>query len=206
MHLSETVFIVDDDPAVRDSLQYVIESAGHGVEAFADARQMLERCERPVLGCLVADLRLPGMSGLDMVDRLRERGVDLPVIIITGHGDVTAAVRALKNGALDFIEKPFANQALLSRIHEALKVSQDQQAAARDIAEVRSAYDSLTHRETQVMASVVEGKLNKQIANDLGLSHKTIEVHRAHVMEKMGAKSLAQLVRMAVQLEQQVAG
>lgn len=203
MSIQPTVFIVDDDPAVRDSLKYMIESVGHVVEAYENARTMIDRARNPVSGCLVADLRLPGMSGLDMFDKLRELGVNLPTIVITGHGDVTAAVRAMKAGAIDFVEKPFSDQALLDRISTAMQINIVNRASAQEIAEVDQRYQQLTPRERQVMSSVAEGRLNKQIASDLGLSHKTIEVHRAHVMEKMAAKSLAELVRMAVLLEQQ---
>ncbi|MEM9914088.1 MAG: response regulator [Planctomycetota bacterium] len=196
---------MDDDPGVRDSLKYMIESVGHVVEAFENAREMIDRARHTVSGCLVADLRLPGMSGLDMCDKLHELGVHLPTIIITGHGDVTAAVRAMKAGAIDFIEKPFSDQALLDRIATALQINTTNQAVAQEVAQVEHRFQQLTPRERQVMAAVVEGRLNKQIASDLGLSHKTIEVHRAHVMEKMAAKSLAELVRMAVLLEQQAA-
>ncbi|MEO0514581.1 MAG: response regulator [Planctomycetota bacterium] len=203
MFSQPTVFIVDDDRGVRDSLKYMIESVGHHVEAFENARSMLDRARTPVSGCLVADLRLPGMSGLDMFDKLQELGVKLPTIVITGHGDVTAAVRAMKSGALDFIEKPFSDQALLDRIATALEINTTNHANAQEFAEIEQRFNQLTPRERQVMAAVVEGRLNKQIASDLGLSHKTIEVHRAHVMEKMSAKSLAELVRMAVMLEQQ---
>ncbi|MEM9417830.1 MAG: response regulator [Planctomycetota bacterium] len=205
MSIQATVFIVDDDPGVRDSLKYMIESGGYVVEAFDSARAMIDRARTPVSGCLVADLRLPGMSGLDMFDKLQELGVNLPTVVITGHGDVTAAVRAMKAGALDFIEKPFSDQALLDRISTAMQINTANQVAAQEVAQVDQCYQRLTPRERQVMAAVVEGRLNKQIASDLGLSHKTIEVHRAHVMEKMNAKSLAELVRMAVLLEQQFA-
>lgn len=198
-----TVYIVDDDPGVRDSLQYMIESAGHCVEAFENARGMLDRARGPLSGCLVADLRLPGMSGLDMFDRLRELGIELPTIVITGHGDVTAAVRAMKSGAIDFIEKPFSEQALLDRIDAALRIDRDNRVAADEVTRVIQRYEQLTPRERQVMAAVVAGRLNKQIASELDLSHKTIEVHRAHVMKKMAASSLAVLVRMAVLLEKQ---
>lgn len=201
--MQPTVYIVDDDPGVRDSLQYMIESVGHRVEAFEHARGMLNRARTPMLGCLVADLRLPGMSGLDMFDRLREMGVTLPTIIITGHGDVSAAVRAMKAGAIDFIEKPFSDQSLLVRIDRAMQIDGSNRAAAGEVARVDERYQQLTPRERQVMWSVVAGRLNKQIATELELSHKTIEVHRAHVMSKMAAKSLADLVRMAVLLEQQ---
>ncbi|MEM1109056.1 MAG: response regulator [Planctomycetota bacterium] len=209
MFTANTVFVVDDDPAVRDSLKYLIESAGHRVEAFENARSMIDRVRvpagRPVSGCLVADVRLPGMSGLDMFDRLQEMDAQLPTVVITGHGDVTAAVRAMKAGAVDFIEKPFTDQALLDRINTALEINSVNRTAAEEVAKVEKRHDMLTPRERQVMAAVVDGRLNKQIAADLGLSHKTIEVHRAHVMEKMAARSLAELVRMAVLLEQKCA-
>jgi len=150
----------------------------------------------------VVDVRLPGMSGLDLQDRLRDRGCDSPVIIITGHGDVPVAIRAMKAGAFDFIEKPFSDQTLLDRIREALEHDEDRRTRAVWVTRVHGWYQSLSPREIEVMGLVVQGHLNKQIAGDLGLSHKTIEVHRAHVMEKMHAKSLADLVRMAVMLEQ----
>lgn len=201
MSVQPTVFIVDDDAGVRDSLQFMLESAGHTVEAFENALGMIDRSRAPVAGCLVADLRLPGMSGLDMCDALRHAGVRLPTVVITGHGDVPAAVRAMKSGAIDFLEKPFSERALLDRVEAALALDRDSRAEDRQRREVADLHEQLTPRERQVMASVVEGRLNKQIAADLGLSHKTIEVHRSHVMEKMNAASLAQLVRMAVLLE-----
>ncbi len=195
------VYVVDDDPDVRDSLCWLIESVGWSVESYGDADEFLARAKgEPMRGCLVADLRLPGMSGLEMVELLRERGMDLPVIMITGHGDVTAAVRAFKSGCLDFIEKPFSDQALLDRIREAIEQDQKQQKDRDHLGEVSRRLERLTPREQQVMSMVVVGKLNKQIAADLGLSHKTVEVHRAHVMNKMGAASLADLVRMAAAL------
>ncbi len=200
MSTPHTVFVVDDDPAVRDSLQFMLESAGHRVEAYADAPGMLARARRPVSGCLVADLRLPGMSGLDMVDQLSEDGTDLPVIVITGHGEVDAAVRAFKAGVIDFIQKPFSDQSLLERVHDALQQYRAQRAAADEKDDLVRRYELLTPRERQVMALVVEGKLNKQVASELGLSPKTIEVHRSHAMSKMCAKSFADLVRMAIAL------
>lgn len=201
MSLDTTIYIVDDDAGVRESLKFMIESEGHRVEVFENARSMIDRCRRPVSGCLIVDLRLPGMSGLDMFDQLKEMGTDLPTIVITGHGNVNAAVRALKAGAIDFIEKPFSDQALLDRIDAALAIGADQRASAENLAHIQEKFEQLTPRERQVMSAVVEGKLNKQIANELGLSHKTIEVHRAHVMQKMAVGSLAELVRMAVSLE-----
>ena len=193
-----TVFVVDDDADVRESLCWLIESVGWAVEAFPNASACLERLTADSRGCLVADLRLPGMSGLDMHDALRERGVALPTLIITGHGDVTAAVRALKNGCLDFIEKPFSDQTLLDRVRIALDNDEQCRSERERLQSVQARLNRLTPREQEVMSLVVHGKLNKQIASDLGLSHKTIEVHRAHVMEKMQAGSLADLVRMAM--------
>ncbi|MEM9881634.1 MAG: response regulator [Planctomycetota bacterium] len=196
------VYLVDDDAGVLGSLRYLVESAGHRVETFENARQLLDHARHtPPTGCLVADLRLPGMSGLDMIDALAELGVRLPTVVITGHGDVTAAVRAMKSGAIDFLEKPFSDEALLRRIDEALTISRDRDAADAALADVAHRHRQLTPREAQVMDAVVAGKLNKQIAAELGLSHKTIEVHRAHVMAKMRAGTLANLVRMAVRLE-----
>lgn len=198
---SPTVYVVDDDPAVRDSLQFLIESTGLRVLTYEHAQQFLSACDAGMAGCLVVDLRLPGMSGLDMRDEMVERGIELATIVITGHGDVPQAVRAMKSGALDFIEKPFSDQVLLDRINDAMQVDRENRGVADHLAEIQARYDRLTPRERQVMAMVVEGKLNKQIASDLGLSHKTIEVHRAHVMDKMKAPSLASLVKMAVVLD-----
>ncbi|MEM8739020.1 MAG: response regulator [Planctomycetota bacterium] len=201
MSLTISVFVVDDDPGVRDSLRYLLESNGHHVETFETARAMIDRARRSLAGCLIADLRLPGMSGLDMCDALHDMGVRLPTLVITGHGDVSAAVRAMKAGAVDFLEKPFSDSALLDHVATALDLDQRHRVSDAELRRVAGLYDLLTPRERQVMAAVVEGKLNKQIAADLGLSHKTIEVHRAHVMDKMNAGSLAQLVRMAVLIE-----
>jgi len=197
-----TVYVVDDDKAVRDSLRWLIESVGLPVEAFDSAKAFLQRCEASeVRGCLVVDVRLPGVSGLDLQDRLREKGLYLPTIVITGHGDVPVAVRAMKAGALDFIEKPFSDQTLLDRIREAMDRDEHIHELSLKREELAMRYERLTGREREVLDLVVTGQLNKQIAATLGLSHKTIEVHRAHVMEKMEADSLADLVRMAVVLE-----
>jgi len=197
----QTVYVVDDDKAVRDSLQWLIESVGLRVETFENAQAFLSRCSDGMAGCLVADLRLPGMSGLDMHDQMIDAGHDMVTIIITGHGDVPQAVRAFKAGAIDFIEKPFSDTALLDRVHEALRMDKENRDVADHRAQISERYERLTPRERQVMGRVVHGDLNKQIASDLGLSHKTIEVHRSHVMEKMEAPSLASLVRMAAVLE-----
>ena len=195
------VCIVDDDKAVRESLQWLVESVGLSAKTYESAHAFLDEVNRTDCGCLVADIRLPGMSGLDLQDRLIERGYDLPTIVITGHGDVPVAVRAMKAGAIDFVEKPFSNQMLLDRIRDALERDNEHRNATARIDDIEERRSRLTPREHEVMALVVKGKLNKQIAAELGLSHKTIEVHRAHVMEKMEAETLAQLVRMAVAVE-----
>lgn len=193
-----TVFVIDDDMAVRESLRWLLESVGLRVEVFANADALLDRVTADSAGCLLLDVRLPGMSGLDLQQVLHERGIDLPIIIITGHGDVPIAVRALKGGAMDFIEKPFNDQMLLDRVRDALERDRQRRAERDRSASVRNRIDRLTPRERQVMDLVVQGKLNKQIAAHLGLSHKTIEVHRAHIMRKMEADSVATLVRLVL--------
>ncbi|MEX0654946.1 MAG: response regulator transcription factor [Phycisphaeraceae bacterium] len=205
MKRQSTIYVVDDDKAVRDSLAWLIESMGVKVETFATANALLERLESADTlppGCVVADVRLPGMSGLDLQDRLVELQIDLPFVVISGHGDVPLAVRAMKAGAVDFIEKPFSDQALINRINDALDHNRRQRLAAASRAVLESRLNRLTPRERQVMDMVVQGRLNKQVAASLDLSPKTVEVHRAHVMEKMEAGSLAELVRMAVAIEE----
>ncbi|MEM0913501.1 MAG: response regulator transcription factor [Planctomycetota bacterium] len=196
-----TVYVIDDDEAVLDSLRWLIESIRLPVKTYATAAAFLAELARDAPGCVVADVRLPGMSGLDLQDRLNEMGVTLPVIVITGHGDVPMAIRAMKAGAFDFLEKPFSDEVLLDRVRAALRLEASERRSAEHFQAVAEKRASLTPRERQVMDLVVQGKLNKQIASELELSHKTIEVHRAHVMEKMAARSLAELVRMAVMLE-----
>jgi FixJ family two-component response regulator len=196
-----TVAIVDDDKAVRDSLQWLVESVGLKAKVYESAQRFLEEVDQDDFGCAVLDIRLPGMSGLDLQDKLNEKGLDMPTIIITGHADVPVAVRAMKAGAMDFVEKPFSNQMLLDRIRDALDADDHYRSEQQQVEQVEKRLARLTPREQEVMHLVVQGRLNKQIAADLGLSHKTIEVHRAHVMEKMEAETLADLVRMAVAVE-----
>lgn len=191
----QIIYLVDDDEALRDSLVWLLESQGFKVEAFASAEAFLRAWRPEFNGCLLLDVRMPGMSGLELHERLRAHYCTLPVIFITGHGDVPMAVSALQRGACDFIEKPFHNEDLLSRIERALEL--DSQIAARRQRDhaISNRLEQLTQREREVMQLVVAGKLNKQIADTLDISMKTVEAHRARVMEKMGVRTLAELVK-----------
>lgn len=197
---SKTVLVVDDDNAVRDSLKWLIESVGLSALLFASADEMLSSDALQHAGCILLDVRMPGISGLELQERLNARGVTTPVIVITGHGDVPMAVRAMKAGAMDFIEKPFSDQLLLDEIYRALEKDAESRKSAEMDARIHERYELLSPRERTVMTMVVEGMSNKAVAAELGLSQKTVEVHRARVMTKLRADSLAQLVRYAVQL------
>ena len=192
------VHIVDDDEAMRDSLKWLLESRGLEVELYASGDEFLQAFHNGFCGCLVLDVRMHGMSGLDLFERLQARGSTMPAIFITGHGDVPMAVAALKKGAADFIEKPFNDQDILKLIEGCMV--QDLAAAARraESASVAQRLDSLTQREQEVLGLVIGGKLNKQIADELGISIKTVEVHRSRVMQKMGASSVAELVQLTL--------
>ncbi len=193
-----TVFVVDDDQAMRTSLQWLIESIGMPVKTFDSADAFLAGYHPGGAGCLLLDVRMPGMSGLELQGYLAREGYRLPVIMITGHGDVAMAVKAMKSGAVDFIEKPFHDEDLLRSIRNALDFDRKQRANRETRAEVAARLSELTPREHEVMAMVTDGKANKEIAAELGVSAKTVEAHRARVMEKMRADSLADLVRMAM--------
>jgi two-component system response regulator FixJ len=201
MNDEQTVFVVDDDPAARDSLRWLLESVGHRVHCPVSAFEFLDTYDGSAPGCLVLDVRMPGMSGLELQHHLLERGWCLPVIVVTGHGDVPMAVRAMKAGAVDFLQKPYNDQTLLDRIQQALELCSQRRQHHTELALIRTAYGQLTPREREVAALVVAGKANKVIAIELGLSPKTIEVHRANVMFKMKAHSLSELVQMWMRLQ-----
>jgi len=199
--IKPSVFVVDDDAAVRDSLRMLLKSVGLPVEVFESGQEFLDadRDDRP--GCLVLDIRMPGMSGLELQVKLNERHSILPIIFITGHGDVPMAVEAMQAGAVDFIQKPFRDQDLLDRINQALDKDAGSRRMLAERNMIRKRLESLTPREREVLDLVVAGKANKVIAGDLNLSQRTVEIHRARVMEKMEAHSLAHLVRMVLAVE-----
>jgi two-component system response regulator FixJ len=193
-----TVFIVDDDLAVARSLRWLIESVRLKVETFASAQAFLDGYDAAKPGCLVLDVRMPGMSGIELQERLTAQRIRVPIIFITGHGDVQMAVRAVQAGAFDFIEKPFNDQDLLDRMQRAISFDSERRGRDSLRAQLSALVASLTPREREVMDLVVAGMSNKAVANTLGLSAKTVEVHRAKVMEKMNARSVSDLVRMSM--------
>jgi two-component system, LuxR family, response regulator FixJ len=197
---SPVVFIVDDDEAVRSSLRLLLKSVGLVPTALGSAREFLDKYDPAQPGCLVLDVRMPGMSGIELQETLNRQGAVIPVIFITGHGDVPMAVEAMQAGAFDFLQKPFRDQDLIDRIQRALEKDRASRTALTERSLIRERLESLTPREREVLTLVTSGKPNKIMAADLGVSQRTVEIHRARVMEKMGATSLAQLVRMIMDL------
>ena len=195
-----TVFVVDDDPGVGDSMQVLLESAGLNSETFLSADEFLEAYDPGKPGCLLLDVRMPGLSGPELQARLREMGSTIPIIFVTAHGDVPTAVDAVKAGAVDFLEKPYRKEELLAKIQDALEEDARNRAALGDLSEIRGRLASLTPREREVMALVVDGKLNKNIARALGISQRTVEIHRSRVMEKMKVRSVSMLVQLVLRV------
>lgn len=192
------VYVIDDDQAMRDSLSFLLETAGLDARTYESATGFLADVEDLAAGCIVTDVRMPEMSGLDLVQKLNERKVDLPVIVITGHGDVPLAVQAMKAGVVDFLEKPFDDETLLSAIHAAMECVSGPGRQDEQTRQFKTLLGSLSGREHEVLLGVVAGKANKVIAQELGISPRTVEVYRANVMTKTGAANLSELVRMAL--------
>jgi RNA polymerase sigma factor (sigma-70 family) len=196
-----TVFVVDDDEGVRNSLRFLLKSVGLTTRALASAGEFLEAYTHNQPGCLVLDVRMPGMSGIELQQQLNLRGAAIPVIFITGHGDIPMAVEAMQHGAFDFLQKPFRDQDLIDRIQRALERDARNRSALAQHERIRERLESLTPREREVLTLMTRGKPNKVMAAELGVSQRTVEIHRARVMEKSGANSLAHLVRMVMDLE-----
>lgn len=197
------IYIIDDDESVRFSLEFLFQSVGFATRAYASTAEFLA-AERPETeACLVLDVRLKGTSGLEFQEQLRRSGMQIPVILLTGHGDIPMSVRGMKAGAIDFLTKPFREQDMLDAVTSALKVDRGRRASQEVLADVEFKYQSLTARERQVMSMVTKGLLNKQIAGELGISEVTVKIHRGLVMKKMGARTLPDLVRMSDTLSQQ---
>lgn len=194
------VYIVDDDDGMRRAITVLITTIGYQPVAFARPAEFLAKYDPGQPSCLVLDVRMPEMSGLEVQQHLNKAGSMLPVILISGHGDIPMAVQAMKDGAFDFLQKPFRDQELIDRINGALKLDAQNRASVDRLTDLKARHESLTPREREVLALVVDGKANKVIAIDLGLSERTVEIHRANVMEKMGARSVAHLVKMYLML------
>jgi FixJ family two-component response regulator len=201
MRGTATVFVIDDDAAVRDAIRELLLSVGHPVESFLSAEEFLARRDPQGWGCLVCDVRLPGTSGLELQKRLSAQKDRIPIIFISGYGDVPMAVQVMKGGAVDFLQKPFLEQELLECVQMALRRDEAQRELEEQVSSVLSGYRSLTKREREIMKLVVTGQINKQIAAQVGLSEVTVKIHRAQVMHKMGTPSLADLVRAADKIE-----
>jgi two-component system response regulator FixJ len=194
----QIVYVIDDDEAVRQSLEFLLKTSGITVLGFESAKVFLEKLPHIKSGCIITDVRMPEITGIDLLRRMRDSGADIPVIVITGHGDVSLAVEAMKVGAVDFLEKPFDDETLLSSVRSALRKGADTARHKVEVSEINERLTALSNRERQVLEGLVAGKANKVIAFDLGISARTVEIYRANVMTKMSANSLSDLVRMAM--------
>jgi two-component system response regulator FixJ len=198
MPIDDIVHVVDDDDAVRHSIKFLLSTAGIDVRVYESAESFLGTLHQIEPGCVITDIRMPGLSGLDLMEKLKDRGINLPVIVITGHGDVPLAVEAMKRGARDFLEKPFDDQTLITSVKSALQEHRQQSSRDSERLEIIEHLQALSNRERQVLDGLVQGHPNKIIGFDLGISARTVEIYRANVMTKMGASSLSDLVRMAL--------
>jgi RNA polymerase sigma factor (sigma-70 family) len=201
MSRASVVFVVDDDPSVRSSLKFLLSSVGLQVESFESAETFLQRKPPDAPSCLVLDVRLRGLSGLDFQHELATRNIRIPIVFVTGHGDIPMSVRAMKAGAIEFLTKPYRDQDLLDAVRIALEQDRARREQERDLTDLQQRFDSLTPREQEVISRVVSGMLNKQIAGELGTAENTVKVHRSRAMEKMNAQSFADLVRMIERLK-----
>jgi len=192
------VYVIDDDDAVRQSLEFLLKTAGIQVRGFESAKAFLEKLPQIKSGCIVTDVRMPEITGIELLRRVKESGIDIPVIVITGHGDISLAVEAMKIGAVDFLEKPFDDDSLLASVRSTLNKEADTAKHKAEIADIHDKLATLSNRERQVLEALVAGKANKIIAFDLGISPRTVEIYRANLMTKMAANSLSDLVRMAI--------
>jgi two-component system response regulator FixJ len=198
MPFDNTVHVIDDDEALRDSLTFLLRTARIDVQSYPSAAAFLEALPEANLSCVITDVRMPGMSGIDLLRRLRERKISVPVIVITGHGDIPLAVEAMRMGAIDFLEKPFDDEVLIASVRAALKQKEGEAKRHGERADIEGRLASLSNRERDVLGGLVAGRANKQIAYDLGISPRTVEIYRANLMSKMKAGSLSDLVRMAL--------
>jgi two-component system, LuxR family, response regulator FixJ len=196
-----TVFVVDDDEPVRDAIGLLLDTVDIDHQSFASAQDFLDAYDRSMTGCLVLDIRMPGMSGLELQEHLLAEKAPIPIIFITGHGDIPMAVEAMKKGALDFIRKPFRDQELLDRVHDALSLDEENRQSFSDLEKIRQNISTLTPREYEVFERVAEGQANKVVAIDLAISERTVEIHRSQVMQKTKARSLADLVKMKIRID-----
>ena len=193
-----TVYVVEDDEAVRDSLQLLLKAEGYRVAAYPEAASFLDAWNPRLNGCIVLDIRMPGMNGMELQKELLARGCELPIIFVTGHGDVPLAVEAMQHGAVDFVQKPYRDQELLDKIQKAMALDAEKQNVRLEKQDIQRRMETLTPREREIMDMMIDGNANKVIAIDLNISQRTVEIHRSRVMQKMGTHSLAQLVRMVI--------